>query len=150
MPSEVAFDHPKQRLLFFIAQDFEDDLPPEVERVIGEIARGRNWLIGPPVFMDEIHAAVTGTPVRTVGGVLEIYSAIPPWELPFEVDRQHLDEVTWLIEALRQFSTKRQLAFEFELDGTFVGSVEDGRIDRTLAEGLLGEWRRGLEKKHRL
>jgi len=147
MPSEIAYDHPKQKLLFYIAQDFEDDLPPEVERVIAEIARGRNWLIGPPVFMDELHASNLGTPVRTVGGVLEIHSALPPWNLPIDVDRQHLDEVTWLVEALRQFSFVRSLAIEFELEGTFVGSVEDGQIDRTLSEGLLGEWRRALEKR---
>lgn len=147
MLSEVAFDHSKQKLLFYIAQDFEDDLPPEVERVVAEIARGRDWLIAPPVFMDELHASTLGTPVRTVGGVIEVYSALPPWELPIDLDRQHLEEVTWLVEALRQFSAKRKLAIEFELDGTFVGSVEEGRMDRTLAEGLLGEWRRGLEKK---
>jgi len=79
--------------------------------------------------------------------MLEIYSAHGPWQLPVDVDRQHLEEVTWLVEALRRVSAERSLAIEFELEGTFVGSVEDGKIDRTLAEGLLGEWRRELEKR---
>lgn len=147
MSSEIAFDHPKQRLLFHIAQDFEEDLPPLVQRVVGEVGRGRDWLIEAPQFIDEIHASNFGTPVRTVGGVLMVYSALPTWQLPVEADKQHLDEVTWLVEALRQFSAEHSLAIEFELDGTFVGSVEDGRIDRTLAEGLLGEWRKELERR---
>jgi hypothetical protein len=141
MHSEVAFDHPKQRLLFYIAQDFKDDLAPKIQRVVAEIARGRDWLIGPPMFMDELHASNLGTPVRTVGGVLEIYSTLAPWELPVDVDRQHLNEVTWLIEALRRFSAEQNLAIEFELEGTFVGSIEDGKMDRTLAEGY---WANGV------
>jgi hypothetical protein len=147
MPSELAFDHPKQKLLFYVAQDFGDDFPPMMQRVVTEIGRGRDWLIGPPVFMDELHASNLGTPVRTVGGVLEIYSALPPWELPIDIDQQLLEEVTWLVEALRQFSATQRLAIEFELDGTFVGSVEDGRADRTLSDGLLGEWQRGLKMR---
>lgn len=145
MASDVAFNHPKQKLLFYIAQDFEDGLVPEIARVVREIARGRDWLIGPPVFMDELQASSLGTPVRTVGGVLEIFSAHPPWKLPVDVDRQHFEEVTWLVEALGQFSGKRSLAIEFELEGTFVGSIEDGQTDRALTEGLLGEWRHRLE-----
>ncbi|MDF9832972.1 hypothetical protein M2103_001189 [Ereboglobus sp. PH5-5] len=147
MSSQITSDHPKQKLIFYIAQDFGEDIPPIVQRVVGEIARGRNWLIGPPQFIDEIHTSNLGTSVRTVGGVLLVYSALPPWKLPIDTDRQHLEEVTWLVEALRQFSGEHNLAIEFELDGTFVGAVEDGRIDRTLAEGLLGEWRRELDQR---
>lgn len=147
MSFDIPFEHPKQTLLFYVAQDFGDELPPMVERVVAEIARGRDWLIEPPQFLDELHASDLGTPVRTVGGVLMVYSAQPGAPLPVDADRQHLEEVTWLVEALRQFSSEHSLAIEFELDGTFVGSVEDGQIDRTLVEGLLGEWRRELERR---
>lgn len=147
MSSTIIFDHPKQKLLFHVAQDFGEELPPIVQSVVGEIGRGRDWLIEPPHFIDEIHSSNFGTPVRTVGGKLMVYSALPPWRLPIEADKQHLEEVTWLIEALRQLSAEHGLAIEFELDGTFVGSVEDGRIDHTLSEGLLGEWRKELERR---
>lgn len=147
MSVQIAFNHPKQKLLFYIAQDFGEEIPAIVHHVVGEIARARDWLIEPPRFIDEIHASNMGTPVRTVGGLLLVYSAFPPWELPLDADKQHFEEVTWLIEALRRFSGEHNLAIEFELDGTFVGSVEDGRIDRTLAEGFLGEWRRELERR---
>lgn len=63
------------------------------------------------------------------------------------MDRAHLEEVTRLVEALRRLSEEHRLAIEFELDGNFVGAIEDGRLDRLLAEGLLGEWRRTLEKR---
>jgi hypothetical protein len=147
MSSQIEIDHPKQELLFYVAQEVGSDTPDEVKKIIEEIARGRDWLIGRPTFIDEIHASNLGTPVRTVGGILKIYSALPPFKLPNVLDRQHFAEVEWLVEALRQFSETRRLAIEFELDGTFVGSVEDGRIDRTLAEGLLGEWRRELNAR---
>lgn len=150
MPMTIQFDHPKQKLLFFVAQDFDEKLPSAVALFISQIGSQRPWLIEKPQFIDEIHASNFGTPVRTVGGVFQIYSAVHPWELPIETDEQHLDEVTWLIEALRKFSAENALAIEFELDGTFVGSVEDGRIDRTLSEGLLNEWRCGLERKKKI
>lgn len=83
-------------------------------------------------------------PVETLGGYLEIYSALPPWKLPREIDQKHLEEVTALTSALTDFSHEHSLAFEFELSDTFVGSIEDGKMDRSLSEGLLGEWRRHL------
>ena len=64
--------------------------------------------------------------------------------LPREIDLQHLDEVTALVNAVRDFSREQGLAFEFELDGEFVGAITDGEMDRSLGEGLLGEWRRQL------
>jgi hypothetical protein len=48
------------------------------------------------------------------------------------------------VNALRDFSREQSLAFELELGDTFVGAVTDGEMDRSLAEGLLGEWRRQL------
>ena len=84
-------------------------------------------------------------PVESVGACLELYSAMPPLQLPREVDLQHFNEVTNLVAALQEFSRENKLAFELELDGTFVGSVTDGEMDRSLAQGLLSEWKRQLE-----
>jgi hypothetical protein len=83
--------------------------------------------------------------IETVGGFVEIYSALPPWTLPREIDRLHFEEVSTLVNALRDFSRQNGLSFEFELDGNYVGAIDNGEMDASLGEGLLGEWRRNLE-----
>jgi hypothetical protein len=144
----VAPNHPKQKLLFFVAQDLDDASRASVRDFVLRLASLRHWLNGPPRFVnsrDEPEDAAHGdSPVETVGGYLEIYSALPPWILPRELDLQHFNEVTALVEALRDFSRQQSLAFELELGETFVGAITDGELDRSLAEGLLGEWKRQL------
>ena len=80
-----------------------------------------------------------------MGGELEIYSAVHPLKLPKDIDRQHLEEVEAIVNAVRGLSEHEQLAFEFELDGIYVGAVDDGIINKTLKVGLLNEWEKGLQ-----
>ena len=148
MADTVAPNHPKQKLLFFVAQDLDDSIRANVRDFVLRLASLRQWLNGPPRFVnsrDEPADTSQGDmPIETVGGYVEIYSALPPWTLPREIDLQHLDEVMALVRSLRGFSREHSLAFELELDGTFVGGITDGELDRVLAEGLLGEWKRQL------
>lgn len=145
MSERLVSGHPIQRLLFFVAQDIEEGVPAGLKRELEDISRSRTWVIAPPEFLDEVIESELGTPVRTVGGILQVYSARPPLSLPRALDAAHLEEVEYLAARLRQFSEREDLAIEFELDGVFVGSIEDGKIDRALREGLLAEWRRTLE-----
>lgn len=145
MPTVVSSDHPRQKLIFYVAQDVSDEIRRNVRELVEQIARSRSWLIAPPHFVDTVDAVEGGAadaPIETVGGELEIYSALPPAGLPKEVDRQHFEEVEALIEAVRRLSEREHLAFELELGGTYVGAIEDGEVDRTLKVGLLDEWRR--------
>ena len=148
MQTAIATNHPKQKLLFFVAQDFDDAARANVRDFVLRLAGIRQWLNGPPRFINSREESADMSrgdmAVETVGGYLEIYSALPPWELPRETDIQHLAEVTELVSALSDFSREHCLAIEFELDGIFVGAIDDGKMDRSLAEGLLGEWRRKL------
>jgi hypothetical protein len=143
-----ATNHPKQKLLFFVAQDLDDTVRANVCYFVRRLASLRRWVNGPPRLVnsrDEPADTSRGDmPAETVGGYLEVYSALPPWTLPREIDLQHLDEVTALVGALRDFSHEHSLAFEMELGGTFVGAITDGEMDRSLAEGPLGGWRRQL------
>jgi hypothetical protein len=148
MQSTVSANHPKHKLLFFVAQDITEPIRAKVRDFISNLDSLRHWLNGPPEFVnaqDEPSDTFReDIPVKTLGGCIEIYSARPPWKLPREIDLQHLGEVTALVAAVREFSRQSNLAFEFELDGTFVGSITDGKLDRSLSEGLLGEWKRQL------
>lgn len=138
----------KAKLLFFVAGDVTDSIREKVRDFVLNLASLRQWLIGPPRFINEREEPLDRSrgdmPIDTLGGCLEIYSAWPSWKLPREIDRQHLDEVTALVAAAREFSRRHKLTFEFELDGTFVGTITDGEMDRCLSGGLLGEWKRHL------
>ena len=148
MPASILENHPKQRLLFFVAQDVDQDIREAVRQFVLGLASLRQWLTRPPCFVDSqaepVDSFCGSMTTDTVGGYLEIYSAQLPLKLPVEVDRQHLAEVTTLVSALCDFSREKDLEFELELDNTFVGVVSGGEMDRSLAQGLLGEWRRQL------
>ena len=78
---------------------------------------------------------------------MEIYSALPPNILPIEMDSKNLDDVEALVGAVKKLSENENLSFEFQLDTTFVGAIEDGVIDRVLLDGLLVPWRNHLKGK---
>jgi hypothetical protein len=137
-------NHPQQQFLFFVAQDFDDDLTEDVRQLVDELGSLRDWVISPPQFIDECSESELGTPIKTLGGALMIYSALPPNELPRDIDVRHLEEVEMIIRKISDFSKEHELAIEFNLDGKFVGAVEDGNADRTLGQGLVGEWKRHL------
>jgi len=148
MPTSIAPNHPKRKLLFFVAQDLDDSIRTNARDFVLRLASLRRWLNGPPHFVnsrEEPEDTSRGDmPVETLGGYLEIYSALPPWTLPREIHLQHLDEVTALVNALRDFSREYSVSIEFEFDGELIGAIDDGEMDRSLAEGLLGEWKRQL------
>ncbi|QIB08195.1 hypothetical protein GZ982_26860 [Pseudomonas fluorescens] len=136
MSSEFA----KQKLIFYVAQDMDQSIRSNVQQLVDRLAASRIWSVSPPSFIDEIDESG----LEVVGGMLEVYSALLPNILPVDVDSKNLDEVEELIEAVRDLSERESIAFEFQLDATYVGSVEDGVIDRTLREGLLVPWRDNL------
>lgn len=137
-------DYPVQKLLFFVAQDFEDSLPEVIERFTEDLSSSRGWSVAGPVFVNE---TTDGLP--TLGGYLSLYSALPPNELPTEPDRLNLEEVKELIRGLETLTREHQLAIDLELDGVPVGSVEDGKSDRTLNDGLIREWERVLTEREK-
>jgi hypothetical protein len=149
MDSFVAPDHPIQELLFFALGDVDDHVRAACEDLVERLAEKMDWVIGPPEFVDAQEDAselsAGDQPVVTVGGVLKLYTAHPPWSLPLPVDRRHFNEVSTLIEELRVVSTQEGIAFELELSGELVGLIQDGEFDKALKEGFLGEWKRHLE-----
>jgi hypothetical protein len=141
-------DHPKQTLLFFVSQDLDLNGRSELRDLVHRLA-SHKWINGPPRFVNSSERPTNTSrgdmASETVGGFVEIYSTLPPWTLPREIDRLHFEEVSTLVNALRDFSRQNGLSFEFELDGKFVGAIDNGEMDAALGEGLLGEWRRNLD-----
>ncbi|MFY1018201.1 hypothetical protein [Ectopseudomonas khazarica] len=140
----MPLDHAKQKLIFYVAQDLDQSIKSDVQQLVKELAASRVWCTAPPSLIDEIDE----NGLEVVGGMLEIYSALPPNILPRDVDSKNLEEVEELIGAVRDLSEKVSLSFEFQLDATYVGSIEDGVIDRVLQEGLLAPWRDNLSGKN--
>jgi hypothetical protein len=141
-------DHPIQKLLFFTLQVIDDALRLKLEDSIEELAESRAWVLEAPqvVTVDEDWQKVSraDTPFQGTGVILPIYSGHPPNVVPPDVDRRQLDEVTDLVKQLCAFSQANDIAFEGELDQEFVGTINRGKMDRSLAEMFLGEWRRHL------
>ena len=139
IPLELA----KQKLIFYVAQDLDKSIRSNVQQLVNEVAASRIWSVTPPRFIDEIDESGA----EVVGGFLEIYSALPPNILPIEMDSKNLDDVEALVGAVKKLSEKENLSFEFQLDTTFVGAIEDGVIDRVLMDGLLVPWRNHIKGK---
>lgn len=139
IPLELA----KQKLIFYVAQDLDQSIRSNVQQLVNEVAASRIWSVTPPSFIDEIDESGT----EVVGGILEIYSALPPNLLPIEMDSKNLNDVEALVGAVKKLSENESLSFEFQLDTTYVGAIEDGVIDRVLLDGLLVPWRNHLKGK---
>jgi hypothetical protein len=144
----VFQDHPKQKLLFFIEQSLDDTTRAKAWDFVTGLASLRDWVLGPPQLVNRRlrSTAGTGASRELFGGFLEIYSALPPWNLPHEIDLVHLNEVVFLIDLLVEFSREAQLNIMFELDGEFIGSIDSGVMDKSLRVGLLEEWKQRLAR----
>lgn len=132
----IPLERAKQKFIFYVAQDLDQSIKSNVQQLVNEVAASRIWSVTPPSFIDEIDE----TGAEVVGGVLEIYSALQPNILPIEMDSKNLDDVKALVGAVKKLSEKENLSFEFQLDATFVGAIDDGVIDRVLLDGLLVPW----------
>jgi hypothetical protein len=96
MPNPVSPNHPKQKLVFYVSQTVDDDVKSEIRDFVISVASLRNWLNGPPVFVNSrqpVESNRGDMSVQTLGGYLEIYSALPPLNLPREIDLQHLTKL---------------------------------------------------------
>jgi hypothetical protein len=120
-----------------------------MRHLVKDLGSARRWTAGPPEWIDHTNEEVDNTvdePARTVGGVLELFSALPPWgdRLSPEVDRAQYDEVTFLVGLLSDFSKSTGQQICIELEGTQVGWIERGVPDEGIEKGLLSEWERAL------
>ncbi|WEF33958.1 hypothetical protein [Pseudoduganella chitinolytica] len=143
MQSQLEQDRKTELLLFFLVGDPAEGDRAEILKTIEEMSASRQWVLGPPRFVDTVDHSGThpdDLPIVTIGGALELYSASAA-ELSRDIDRLHLEEVECIVDRIQSLSAERNLEFEFELDGQYVGTIDCGNVDDTLAKGLIEEWR---------
>jgi hypothetical protein len=133
----VNADHPIQELAFFLPEETDKQVVAECELLIKNLLPMREWVLSPPGTFDEDSDDAPG-------GCLRIYSALPPNQLPREIDERHFQEVTLLVQQLQNLSREHRLPITFYLDSKLVGEIENGKQDVLLEKGLLGEWKKAL------
>lgn len=137
-------DHPIDRLVVAVAGEAPASLATAMRASARQLASRRSWILGPPEFFDE-SGLRDG---RSMGVVLSIYTALPPWneDLDRQVDRDHLEEVKELIREVCRISDEHNVSFVFDFAEESIGMVEFGQMDNSLNVGLIGEWERILNE----
>ncbi|GAA2588178.1 hypothetical protein GCM10010435_78180 [Winogradskya consettensis] len=104
------------------------------------MADRRKWILGPPELLDD---------GRSLGFVLSISTARPPWGewLDRTIDRAHLDEAKDLLVEICRVSGDHDVPFAVDFAGEPIGRIDGGRMDESLAVGLIGEWERVLDDR---
>ena len=138
-----------QNLLFYIAGPSNEKMKRDLKRIAKNLANNTKWLIKAPDFVNESEKATKpgDLDIETVGLLLNIYSAYPPSIITFEEDKKCFEEVNLILNHISEYSTKNSLSFELELDGVFVGSINNGVFDNTLKKGLLEPWEQALSNQ---
>jgi hypothetical protein len=137
---ELNPHHPRSTFTFWVSgSQLSDEVLSLMQSALVAVSNSRTWVIGPPELADENDGEV-----RMIGGSLDLYTAIPPFgsQLPKEVDRSHLEEVSAIVAALASFSKETGLELSLALDQTYVGRIKNGEADKLIQVGLLGEWRK--------
>lgn len=131
-------------LFAFIDSDFDESAAHTLHETVNGLAQARNWVLDPPAFID---AEDDG--VRTVGAVLDIYSAYDQHgnPLPIEIDQDILAQIKTFINSLQQVSQEHGIDIGFEMDEDGIGWIYEGRIDQSLEIGLLRAWEETLEQR---
>ena len=149
MTPDLIRSLPREALLFYVAQPITPEIREEVRAFVAGLQGRRAWMLGAPELVDfteDLATRIEDEPVETVGAQLEVCSAKIAGGLPKDVDAAFYDEVSEIVEAVRQFSERAGIAFDFMYGDTFVGEIEDGEVDRALQVGLLDEWRKHLSQ----
>lgn len=130
-----------QQLLFFISDDFDDSLVNKVFDFINSMLKERTWSFSSVEFVNQIDLPVNSSldnPVWILGGMFYLYKNVN------EIEKKQYDDVDYILNKLSEFSKESGHEWEIELDYENVGTIKNGKLDKSLKEGLLGEWSRHL------
>ncbi|MBM3965748.1 MAG: hypothetical protein FJ308_11885 [Planctomycetes bacterium] len=145
MKKNVLKGHPINMLYVLVGNSLTNEVMDAIEEKLRNWSDSRVWTINAPELIDYIdEAPSSGEESHTFGFALRMYSAHPPWgdKLPREIDRQHLEEVEYILSAIEKMSRDFGCSFKLQLDQIAMGSVENGKMDERLRVGLVNEWRK--------
>ena len=142
-------EHPKDTLLFYIAGRWMRLQRSEWGNCSTGWLKRFPWIIHPPYFVHQTEETVdpeSGEPVITVGGVLEFYTAHPPWRdrLPREVDEAHYREMRLLVDRLCSQAEYRATNFISSFMKSSSESSGMGSPMKGWRCSFLGAWARAL------
>jgi hypothetical protein len=127
--------------------DVSDALAVTFEVLLGRLPDRRAWVISSPQLVDYIDE-LPGGEQHNYGGVLEMYSAFPPWDkqLPKSVDASHFEEVSLILDELCRLTKQFNCTIVLQLDRTQMGYIRNGELDRSIQIGLIDEWKKALDR----
>lgn len=150
MSDHLDPSHPRQQLAFFVVPPVDHAARAAVAVFVSNLGALRTWPLGPPQYIDEHEVPDDQSHgdlcVDHVGGFIEFYSTLPPWTLPREIDREHLEEATAVLTALEKFSRNMGLNFQIYYANEVIGYINNGAMDEGIREVFLEEWKRSLEQ----
>jgi len=138
----IAPNHPIEELFFSVVDEITDDMAAVIAEAVERLAKSRGWLLHPPEFLyqeDDTDCIL--------GGTLELYSVMPPLEIPLEAEQQQWEETNAFVRAFQDLSSKYHWEFDCFYRNESIGFIEDGIMNVSLTEGLLGEWKRVIDEK---
>lgn len=140
----VSPEFSPQTLLAFIDSDFDQSAAVALEAAVAALSTEREWLLGPPEFIDVEEAGV-----RTVGARLQLYAPRSDTgrELPIDIEQTHFEEVRTFIAELARVSSEHRMELGVELDDDSVGWLSSGEPDDSITRGYLGEWMARLDER---
>jgi len=138
-------DHPIDRLVAKVEGTVPASVANSMQITYQQLTSRRQWVLGPPELFDESDVGDG----RSLGLVLSIYTATPPWgeEMDRTIDRTHLEEVKELLCEICRISGEHHISFDVDFAGESIGTIEEGRMDESLEIGLVGEWERVLDER---
>jgi hypothetical protein len=144
IPLDLAREFSPQTLLAFIDSDVDQSAVAALEVAVAALGTEREWLLGPPEFIDVEEAGV-----RTVGARIQLYAprSYTSHELPIDIERTHYEEVRTFIAGLARVSSERRMEIGIELDDDSVGWLSAGEPDDSITRGYLGEWSARLDER---
>jgi hypothetical protein len=74
-------NHPKLVLVFFVELGIDGSSRKKIREFVEQLSEIKEWVNGPPCFVDERLEDEEEAPIDAVGAYIELYSGWSPWKV---------------------------------------------------------------------